>query len=182
MSRFSSDRERRLWTWAAIVAAGIYATLGLARRLAGLLPDAVMGVGFGLGMLLVGAAVLTQGLRVRPRGLEIGVGLGVAAAYLLVALRLTIPAERSHLLEYSVVALLIYEALTERRRQGRRVPAPAALACAATADEPPTARAIRAPRAPPPAARRPSPGCTGPRGRTTRRRTSGGCPPGHGPR
>ena len=36
--------------------------------------------------------------------------------------------ERSHLIEYGVVALLIYEALTERASQGRRVPVPALLA------------------------------------------------------
>ena len=41
-------------------------------------------------------------------------------------------AERSHLLEYSVVALFIYEALTERASQGRRVPVPALLAILAT--------------------------------------------------
>jgi VanZ family protein len=41
-------------------------------------------------------------------------------------------AERSHLMEYSVVALLIHEALTERASHGRRVPVPALLAVLAT--------------------------------------------------
>ena len=44
---------------------------------------------------------------------------------------LGIPA-RSHLFEYGVVAVFIYEALAERRKHGRRVPAPAALAVLAT--------------------------------------------------
>ncbi len=38
--------------------------------------------------------------------------------------------ERSHLFEYSVVAVFIYEALTERVRQGRRVPVPLVTALA----------------------------------------------------
>ena len=45
---------------------------------------------------------------------------------------MSIPTERSHLIEYGVVALFIHEALTERASQGRRVPAPALLAVLAT--------------------------------------------------
>ena len=68
------------------------------------------------------------GLRVRPGGAEIAVALGVVTAYLLVFVRMSIPTERSHLIEYGVVALFIHEALAERARHGRRVPAPALLA------------------------------------------------------
>lgn len=42
-------------------------------------------------------------------------------------------AERTHLIEYGVVAVLIYEAHRERSSHGRRVPAPALLAVGATA-------------------------------------------------
>ena len=62
----------------------------------------------------------------------IGVALGVAAAYILVFVRMSIPTERSHLIEYGVVALFIHEALNERTSRGRRVPAPALLAVLAT--------------------------------------------------
>ena len=41
--------------------------------------------------------------------------------------------ERTHLIEYGVVAVFIHEALTERASHGRRVPVPAALAILATA-------------------------------------------------
>ena len=51
----------------------------------------------------------------------------------LVFLRMAIPEERSHLIEYGVVAVFIHEALTERASQGRRVPIPALLAVLATA-------------------------------------------------
>ncbi len=126
---FSSERERRLWIWTAVVVAAIYSTLGLARTLAVWLGNDFFAVWlFLLGCILVLLTVVTQGLRVRPSGAEIAVALGVAAAYLLVFVRMAIPTERSHLVEYGVVAVLVYEALAERASQGRRVPVPALLA------------------------------------------------------
>ena len=113
--------------------AAIYSTLGLARTLAAALAGSGVGEGlFILCCLLVLTAVVTQGLRARPGGAEVGVALGIAAAYILVFVRMSIPTERSHLIEYGVVALFIHEALTERAARGRRVPAPALLAVLAT--------------------------------------------------
>ncbi|NKQ34672.1 MAG: VanZ family protein [Chloroflexi bacterium] len=129
---FASARERRLWTWTLLIVAGIYATLGLTPILVGAIPQGVAAAGFLGAMLLVGLTILTQGLKVRPRGAEIGVALGIAVVYFMVFFRMTIP-ERSHLIEYSVLAVFIYEALMERARQGRRVFAPALLAIIATA-------------------------------------------------
>ena len=129
LSLFASERERRLWAWTLAVVAAIYSTLGLARTLNAVLGFLNLGVGlFLLCCLLVVATAVTQGLRVRPGGAELAVALGVVAAYLLVFVRMTIPTERSHLIEYGVVALFIHEALTERARHGRRVPAPGLLA------------------------------------------------------
>lgn len=129
---FSSTREKRLWTWTLAIVVAIYATLGLASMLAEVLYNqGLSAVAFLASMLLVGLTILTQGLKTRPAGVEIGVGLGIAVVYFLVFFRLTMP-ERSHLIEYSVVAVFIYEALTERASQGRRVPIPALLAILAT--------------------------------------------------
>ena len=129
MSLFSSRRERRLWIWTLLVVAAIYSTLGLATAWAGLLQDSGLLTLFFVGAgLLIGSAVVTRGLQVRPGGLEVAVALGVAAVYGLVFVRMALETERSHLIEYGVVALLIYEALTERASQGRRVPVPAVLA------------------------------------------------------
>ena len=126
---FASVRERRLWAWTLVVVVAIYSTLALARTLFAMLGHLNLGVGLFLACcLLVVATAVTQGLRVRPRGSEIAVALGVVAAYLLVFVRMTIPTERSHLIEYGVVALFIHEALTERASHGRRVPAPGLLA------------------------------------------------------
>lgn len=132
MTLFSSRRERRLWLWVFVVMVAIYATLGLAQRWAQALEDRglldfTVGL-FLLCMLLVGLTILTQGLRVRPGGAEVAVFIGVATAYLLVLTRMTVPTERSHLIEYSIIGVLIYEALTERSSQGRRVPLPPVLA------------------------------------------------------
>jgi hypothetical protein len=135
MPLFSSDRERRLWAWTLAVVVAIYSTLGLAATLAGALRDrGLIEAFFVLAMLLVGATIVTQGLKTRPGGAEIGVALGVVAAYLMVFARMAAPAEeRTHLIEYGVVAVFIHEALTERASQGRRVPVPALLAVLATA-------------------------------------------------
>lgn len=132
MPLFASVRERRLWLWTLVVVVAIYATLGLASMLAGVWHHQGLSAAAFLGaMLLIGVAILTQGLKVRPGGREIGVALGIAVVYFFMFFRMTIP-ERSHLIEYSVVAVFIYEALTERASQGRRVPAPALLAILAT--------------------------------------------------
>lgn len=116
-----------------VVMVAIYSTLGLARALADTWGDTGLGaVLFILAAVMVLVAIVTQGLSTRPSGAEIGVAIGVAAAYLLVFVRMSVPTERSHLMEYGVVAILIYEALQERVSQGRQVPVPALLAIVIT--------------------------------------------------
>lgn len=129
MAIFSSRRERNLWVCLAAVMAAIYSTLGLARTLA----DALADTGVGEGLFVVGCfgvlvLLVTRGLTARPGGAEMIVALGIATAYLLVFARMAVPTERSHLIEYGIVAVLVLEALTERAAQGRRVPAPPVLA------------------------------------------------------
>lgn len=129
---FSSDRERRLWRWTIAVVVAIYSTLGLASTLVGILVErGVFQNAFVTAFLMMVVAVMTQGLKVRPRGVELGVGIGVAAVYLMIFARLGIP-ERTHLFEYGVVGVLVYEALAERAQQGRRVPLVPLLAVVAT--------------------------------------------------
>ena len=108
--------------------AAIYSTLGLTSLLAEALLEAGMFTNaFIIAFFLMLIAVLTQGLRARPRGVELGIGLGIAAVYIMVFARMGI-VERTHLFEYSIVATLIYEALKERVGQGHRVRVPALLA------------------------------------------------------
>ena len=105
--------------WTLVVVVTIYSTLGLTRTLAGALRDSgVLATLFLLGMILVAATVAAQALKTRPGGAEIAVALGVAAVYLLLFVRMAIE-ERTHLIEYGVVAVFIYEALAERASHGR---------------------------------------------------------------
>ena len=133
---FSSARERRLWLWTLAVVAAIYSTLGLAGSLAEVLREfdlldnstLVLTV-----MFLLGATILTHGIKVRPGGVEIAVILGITAVYLMLVLRSTVgPAERTHLMEYGVLAVFVHAALAERVSQGGRVPLPPVVAILVT--------------------------------------------------
>lgn len=137
MSLFRTDRERRLWLSTAAVVAAIYSTLGLAGTLADALRvRGLLEASFGVGFLLVIVAIVVLGLRLRPGWREIGVALGIAAVYAMVLVRMGVgPVERTHLFEYGLVAVLVHQALLERRRKRVRagVLAPAGLAVAVTA-------------------------------------------------
>lgn len=128
MSLISSAREKRLWTLTLIVILAIYASLGLELSIANVLIERGLVTPFYIvGMLLIVATAVSRGFSLRPRGLEIAVALGIVAAYLVLLTRLSIPGERIHLIEYGIVGAFIYEALLERRNNGRTVYAPAIL-------------------------------------------------------
>ena len=131
MAIFSSKRERRLWIALAIVLAGIYATLGQTPAIVAalgtdLIESAEANLVFALLILLVVIPVFFVDKRLAR--LEIAVGVGILAVFLLTWLRLGSWEERTHLFEYALVAALVHEALLERRDNGRRVPAPTLLA------------------------------------------------------
>ena len=124
---FTSTRERRLWLWSLAVVAAIYSTLGLAGSLAARLrEDNLTAAAVLVLMILTVATIVGSGLKRRPGRRELWVGLGLTAVYGMAVLRMGVgPEERTHLFEYGIVAVLIYQALRERARNGRRVPAPA---------------------------------------------------------
>ena len=125
MFDFASRRERWLWALVAAVVAGIYATLGVAGELASELRnrDLLDALFFGAFVVML-VAIAVAARRVRLGGLELGVVLAVVCAYMMLFLRMGIPEERSHLIEYSVVALLMHEAWIERQAAGRVVRSP----------------------------------------------------------
>ena len=133
MPFFTSDRERRLWIWTLIVVAAIYSTLGPAQVLVTILRERnLLRFSFALLLLLIGVAIIWRWVK-QPLGWrEIGVWLAAAAVYTFAFFRVDSLEERTHLIEYSLVAILIYQALLERTRRGRHVPYPAALAFGAT--------------------------------------------------
>ena len=133
-SLFTSDRERRLWCWALAVVVAIYSTLGLAGTLAEVLRENnLMRAAFFFLMFLTVAAIVGSGLKTRPGRVEVWVALGVTAVYGMLVIRMGVsPEQRTHLFEYGIVGVLIYNALSERSENGRRVPAPAVLALVVT--------------------------------------------------
>ena len=132
-SLFASARERRLWLWALAVVVAIFVTLSPAQQAAaGLRERGLLGPFTSLFLLAVGGVVALRWAKAHPGTLEIGAALGVAAVYITTVVRLPIPEARSHLFEYGVVAMLIHQALLERRRSGRAVWVPAALAVGVT--------------------------------------------------
>ncbi|MCP4419928.1 MAG: VanZ family protein, partial [Chloroflexi bacterium] len=134
MSIFTSNKERRLWLWMLTVLVAIYTTLGLTRTVVDTLRERnLLQVSFAVVVFLIVAAFIWQWVKERPGWSETGVALGVALAYWMTFLRISNPAERTHLIEYGVVAALLHQALLERVRNGRYVPYPAALTVAATA-------------------------------------------------
>ena len=134
MTVFTSERERRLWLWALIVMVAIYASLGPARILVDALRERnLLRVAFFGLVLVVVVAVGVQWFKKRPGWSEIGVGLGVALAYWMTFLRIENPAERTHLIEYGVVAALIHMALLERIGNAQPVRWPAGLTVGVTA-------------------------------------------------
>ena len=134
MNLFSSKRERRLWFWTMVVLAAIYASLGFAATLVHALRERnLLRISFAALVFVLLVVFVVQWLRKSPGWREVGMAIGVALAYWLAFIRIENPAERTHLLEYGIVAALIHQALQERANNGRVVPNPAILTVVATA-------------------------------------------------
>ena len=130
--RFTTRRERTLWLAAGAVVVAIWATLGTAGRLAARLePTGLLAPAFGLGFFVAAVVVVGFALRDGTRG-SAWAAVGIVAAYAMVFVRLGV-AERSHLFEYGLVAVLVHAALLERRSGGGRVRAAALTAVVFTA-------------------------------------------------
>lgn len=127
MLQFSSKRERRLWYWAIAVIIAIYATLGLAGEWVNFLEHKnLLGGLFMLCFVVILLAIVGIVLVKRPNRQTTWVILGIIATYLMVFVRLGIgPVERTHLFEYGLVAILIHQALLERKKNGQPTLRPA---------------------------------------------------------
>lgn len=121
MPVFTSTREKKLWLWSLAVLAAIFSTLFVGQPLLKLFGNQnIQAVIFMFGMLLVGGAMLAHGLKTQPGKIEWAILLGIVAVYFMLFLRLGLP-ERSHLIEYSVLAIFVHMALMERRGQENQV-------------------------------------------------------------
>ena len=128
MPFFTSPREKRLWIWALVVFATILSTLFIGQPLAKLFASQDRrAVFFVLGMILVGATIAIHAFKTKASKYEIGLWLGIVAVYFMFFLRLGL-SERSHLIEYSVLAIFIHKAIEERMGKGKGIVRPALLA------------------------------------------------------
>ena len=125
MTWITSTRERRLWAWTLAVVAAIYGAAVFAGSLVEVIrAEKALAIAFASGFGLAIAAVV--GLAASRRSSAEGwVALGVAATYLMIGVRAGVPAiERTHLFEYGILAVLLYEAMVERKANGATVVAP----------------------------------------------------------
>ena len=121
MIQFTSSREKRFWIYAGMVLVLIFSGLFVGQPLSRLLQNQdIQAVIFVLGMLLVGAAILTHSIKNKSPISELATLFGIAAVYMMFFLRLGLP-ERSHLIEYSVLTIFIHKALIERLGKDRFV-------------------------------------------------------------
>lgn len=128
MMKETNIKEKYLWLAVIVVYLTILSTLFMGRPFANQLRDQnVQAVFFLLGMFLVGAAVLLHGLIRKPSGIEYAVLIGIIGVYVMLFFRLGAP-ERSHLIEYSVLAILLHKAIRRRPKLEGTVWKPALLA------------------------------------------------------
>ncbi len=118
MAIITSNRERQLWIWTLVIVVAIYSTLGLQGKMAALLRDLDLLVSIYIFLLIIMVlAIISSGLKRRIGRFEIWVILGIMAVYGMLMVRLFLsPEERTHLFEYGLVGVLIYQALLERKR------------------------------------------------------------------
>ncbi|MDH3246546.1 MAG: VanZ family protein [Saprospiraceae bacterium] len=128
MEFFTSTRERNLWRWALLVTIAIYASLFMGNPLARLVEDQnIAAIFFLLGMAVVAGAILFHSLETRPGKIELAVGAGFLAVFIMFFLRLGL-AEGSHVIEYSILAIFIDKAINERVKQGKNIAWPSMVA------------------------------------------------------
>jgi len=69
-------------------------------------------------LILVGATIIVHALNTKPSKIEFTVWLGMLGVYIMLILRLGLP-ERSHLVEYSVLAIFTHMAISEGMSKGK---------------------------------------------------------------
>jgi len=124
MFSFTSKRERYLWLATTIVLISIYSTLGLAGVMVEKMQNrGVLDSFYVLFACLTLVVFITQGLKTRPGGMDIAIATGLVIVLSMVVVRMGIPlVERTHLIEYGLLATFIFQALEERDQNNRKVP------------------------------------------------------------
>ena len=124
--KITSKKERKLWISALVVLIAIYATLFLGGQFIDLMIERriIEQSTFYLFILLI-LAFIVSGWKSSGKRLEYWIYAGVIAVYGMALFRMDITtAERSHMFEYGLLSILIYEALIERKLNGENVKIP----------------------------------------------------------
>lgn len=115
MPQFKSNREKRLWVYSFLVISGIFLGLFTNRPLQRFFSSQdVQFVFFLSGLILTVIAIVIHGIKLKPGKIELAVWIGMAAFFLMFFFRLGAP-ERSHMIEYALLSILIHRALCERK-------------------------------------------------------------------
>ncbi|MFC4723566.1 VanZ family protein [Geojedonia litorea] len=126
MKHFTSKRERKLWIYAFTVFIAIYATLFLGGQLINFMIERriLEQSTFYLFLVLV-VAFIWSGVKDSSKKKEYWIYAGTLAVYGMAVLRMDLStSERSHMFEYGLLSLLIYEALMERKLHSAKVKLP----------------------------------------------------------
>ncbi|WP_445381206.1 VanZ family protein [Robiginitalea sp. IMCC43444] len=114
MKYFTTSREKKSWLLALLVYGTILSTLFIGTPLSKLLRNQdTQVILFLSGMVLIAISIGLHSFSKRPAKMELTVFFGIVAVYIMFFFRLGAP-ERSHLIEYSVLAICIHMAMQER--------------------------------------------------------------------
>ena len=131
MDIFTSSREKRLWIYTSLVLVAIILTLIFGGEIVSKMNPDLQGALFFYAMIAIAATVILHGLIIRPKKAEITIWFGLSAVYIMMYSRLGF-AERSHLFEYSILAIFIHKLIIERKRNGKKIPRSALIAFLST--------------------------------------------------
>ncbi|MBT8196836.1 MAG: VanZ family protein, partial [Bacteroidia bacterium] len=114
--RFTSKSEKKYWYYTLVVLIGIIGSIFLGRPLIDALPQHFASMGFAAVLWSVLGIIVLHGLVTKKHILEIALWIGIFSVYFLIVLRMTSEEERSHMIEFSILAICIYAALKERHQ------------------------------------------------------------------
>ena len=120
MNLFTPSRENRYWFFALLVVMAILSSLFFGPSLQeALFAQETQAILFLSGLILCTLGVVFYGFYTRIGRFELFVWLGLAAVYVMLIFRLGAP-ERSHLIEYSILAVFFHRALLERMKFNKK--------------------------------------------------------------
>lgn len=123
--QFTSEYEKRIWRLIFVIIITMYATASLVGELTiWLVERRMLEHTMFWSFVVIVIAVIIIGLLNTKRKF-IWMVIGVLAVLVMASIRVGFtPAERTHLFEYGLIAVLIYEALFERKKQGIKITNP----------------------------------------------------------